>query len=155
MYKPGEVFQPKAFPKMTYFDRSFDEDSTYEEELQEALVVRCMLQGYQTLMLNDYCLYHQIDDTDSKDINVKGHIYHTNKYGPLRYYYQYRNAFYCKEKFHGSAYEFIWDEVLNGLDKASRLEEQQSEKISEILRQAKEDYANHVMGKYRARGMDS
>ena len=37
MYKPGEVFQPKAFPKMTYIDRSFDEDSTYEEELQEAL----------------------------------------------------------------------------------------------------------------------
>ena len=25
MYKPGEVFQPKAFPKMTYIDRSFDE----------------------------------------------------------------------------------------------------------------------------------
>ena len=37
MYKPGEVFQPKAFPKMTYIERSFDEDSTYEEELQEAL----------------------------------------------------------------------------------------------------------------------
>lgn len=36
MYKPGEVFQPKAFPKMTYIERSFDEDSTYEEELQEA-----------------------------------------------------------------------------------------------------------------------
>lgn len=117
-------------------------------------VVRCMLQGYQTLRLNDCCLYHQIDDTDSKDINVKGHIYHTNKYGPLRYYYQYRNALYCKDKFHGSAYEFIWDEVLNGLDKASRLEEQQSEKISEMLEQAKEDYANHVMGKYRARGMN-
>lgn len=37
MYKPGEVFQPKAFPKMTYIDRSFDEDSTYEEELQDDL----------------------------------------------------------------------------------------------------------------------
>lgn len=37
MYKPGEVFQPKAFPKMTYIDRLFDEDSTYEEELQDDL----------------------------------------------------------------------------------------------------------------------
>lgn len=37
MLKPGDVFQPKAFPKLTYIDRSIDEDSTYEEELQEAL----------------------------------------------------------------------------------------------------------------------
>ena len=37
MYKPGDVFQPKAFPKLTYIGRSIDEDSTYEEELQEAL----------------------------------------------------------------------------------------------------------------------
>lgn len=37
MFKPGDVFQPKAFPKLTYIDRSIDEDSTYEEELQEAL----------------------------------------------------------------------------------------------------------------------
>ena len=37
MFKPREVFQPKAFPKLTYIDRSMDEDSTYEEELQDAL----------------------------------------------------------------------------------------------------------------------
>ena len=37
MLKPGDVFQPKAFPKLTYIGRSVDEDSTYEEELQEAL----------------------------------------------------------------------------------------------------------------------
>ena len=37
MYKPREVFQPKAFPKLTYIDRSMDEDSTYEEELENAL----------------------------------------------------------------------------------------------------------------------
>ena len=37
MLEPGDVFQPKAFPKLTYIDRSIDEDSTYEEELQEAL----------------------------------------------------------------------------------------------------------------------
>lgn len=113
-------------------------------------VVRCMPQGYQTLRLNDCCLYHQIDDTDSKDINVKGHIYHTNKYGPLRYYYQYRNALYCKDKFHGSAYEFIWDEVLDGLDRAMMLEKQ-ADKITSMVKRAKLDFAAHVMGKYRAR----
>ena len=145
----GMLQRIKSIQAIGGYDRNLFIDSVDTD-----FVVRCMLQGYQTLRLNDCCLYHQIDDTDSKDINVKGHIYHTNKYGPLRYYYQYRNALYCKDKFHGSAYEFIWDEVLNGLDKASRLEEQQSEKISEMLEQAKEDYANHVMGKYRARGMN-
>lgn len=37
MLKSGDVFQPKTFPKLTYIGRSVDEDSTYEEELQEAL----------------------------------------------------------------------------------------------------------------------
>lgn len=37
MLNPDDVFQPKAFPKLTYIGRSVDEDSTYEEELQEAL----------------------------------------------------------------------------------------------------------------------
>ena len=113
------------------------------------VIVRCMLYGYQTLRLNDCYLYHQMEDKDVKNINIKGHMYHTNKYGPLRYYYQYRNALYCKEKFHGSAYEFIWDEVLKSLNQAFTLEKK-SEEISVMLKQAKKDFTNHVMGRYRS-----
>ncbi|MCC6093438.1 MAG: hypothetical protein LIV24_00195 [Eubacterium sp.] len=110
-------------------------------------VVRCMMHGYQTIRLNDCFLYHQLGDKDEKQININGHIYNTNKYGPLRYYYQYRNALYCKNKFRGSAYEFIWDEVLNVLNNTVSLEER-SKDISEMIVQAKQDYSKRVMGKY-------
>lgn len=139
----GMLQRIRSIQKIGGYDRNLFIDSVDTD-----VVARCMMHGYQTLRLNDCCLYHQIEDKGGKEINIDGHIYHTNKYGPLRYYYQYRNALYCKNKFHDSAYEFIWDEVLSGLDKAVTLEKQ-SEKILVMLAQAKEDYANHVMGKYR------
>ena len=125
------------------YDRNLFIDSVDWE-----FVVRCMQHGYQTIRLNHCFLYHQIEDSNNHEINVNGHIYHTNKYGPLRYYYQYRNALYCRAKYQGSAYEFIWDEVLNGLDHATEFETQ-SEEIRKMIEQAKEDYSNRLMGKYR------
>ena len=125
------------------YDRNLFIDSVDWE-----FVVRCMQHGYQTIRLNHCFLYHQIEDSNNHEINVNGHIYHTNRYEPLRYYYQYRNALYCRAKYQGSAYEFIWDEVLNGLDHAAEFETQ-SEEIRKMIEQAKEDYSNRLMGKYR------
>lgn len=138
----GMLQRIRTIQEIGGYDRNLFIDS-----LDWDVVVRCMMHGYQTLRLNDCCLYHQIEDKGGKEINIDRHMYHTNKYGPMRYYYQYRNALYCKDKFHGSAYEFIWDEVLNGLDKAVTLEEK-SEEILVMIERARRDYANHVMGKY-------
>lgn len=120
------------------------------DSVDTEFVVRCMQHGYQTIRLNHCFLYHQIEDSNDHEINVNGHVYQTNKYGPLRYYYQYRNALYCRAKYQGSAYEFIWDEGLNGLDKTAALESQ-SNQILAMINQAKEDFSNHIMGKYHGR----
>ncbi len=139
----GMLQRIRTIQEIGGYDRNLFIDS-----LDWDVVVRCMMHGCQTLRLNDCCLYHQMGDKNGRDINIKGHIYHTGKYGPMRYYYQYRNALYCKDKFHDSIYEFIWDEALNRLDKAVTLEDK-SEEILSMIEQAKKDYENHVMGKYR------
>ena len=124
------------------------DENLFIEAVDYDYVVRCLQHGYNTIQLNDCFMMHEVED-DQYDLKKdRWRKVMVNKYSPLRYYYRYRNMLYCKNKFRGSAYEFIWDEVLQGIERMIPLE-RQSEKVVLAIKKAKDDYRNGEMGKWR------
>ncbi len=62
--------------------------------------LRCRLKGYSIVRLNQAILLHNQSDDRSKEDFVNGKTVYIDKFSPARYYYQYRNALYCYDKYH-------------------------------------------------------
>lgn len=124
------------------------DENLFIEAVDYDYVVRCLQHGYNTIQLNDCFMMHEVEDDQYELKKDHWRKVMVNKYSPLRYYYRYRNMLYCKNKFRGSAYEFIWDEVLQGIERMIPLE-RQSKKVALAIKKAKDDYRNGEMGKWR------
>lgn len=111
---------------------------------------QCRVHGKKIVRLN-YCeLLHQVED-EYPTIAVGWRKYQKNKYSLSRWYYRYRNALYCTQKYAGTIYQQYFQDGLNGLMKMAQLEDR-SDEIQEAFCRAQEDFEAGRMGQQDVRG---
>lgn len=149
---------------ITYFDRviqsgalhridmmkkvgGFDE-KLFIDEVDNEYCVRCRLNGYHIVKLNRAVLMHNKEDDNVESKFVEGKMIRIGKYSPDRYYYRYRNALYCYDKYKDSEpiYAMVCENCLRTLEVNVKYDTDQEKKYH-AMEQAKRDYKNGKMGK--------
>lgn len=143
------VIQSGAMHRLAAIEKigPYNED-LFIDEVDYEYCVRCRMQGYHIVKLDHALLMHnRLDDGVERKL-VNGKMIRINKYSPMRYYYRYRNALYCYDKY--------WDvDPIYGLDCLSTIEtlnnmvnyDDDSETKLRAMEKAKRDYENGFMGK--------
>lgn len=107
--------------------------------------VQCRVHGKKIIRLN-YCeLLHQVDDT-YRTVAVDWRKYQKGKYSLQRWYYRYRNALYCAQKYAGTIYQQYFSDGVHGLINLAELEDNY-EDIKKVFQRARKDFEAGRMGK--------
>lgn len=145
------VIQSGAMHRLGMMENVGDYDENlFIDEVDFEYCARCRSKGYSIIKLNQAVLIHDCQDTDIERKFVDGKMVYINKYSPLRYYYRYRNALYCYEKYHETdvIYGLECENALKKVELALRYDDD-SEQKAEMIERAKYDFEHHIMGKYR------
>lgn len=113
----NEVDEKKDMPDIycSYFDKViqsgamhnlhiYSEIGGYDEnlfidEVDNEYCARCAVNGYKIIKLNNALLMHNQQDDDVEKLFIEGITVFINKFSSDRYYYRYRNALYCYDKY--------------------------------------------------------
>lgn len=145
------VIQSGAMHRLDMMKNVGDYDENlFIDEVDFEYCVRCRGKGYSIIKLNQTVLMHDCQDTDIERKFVDGKMVYINKYSPLRYYYRYRNALYCYEKYHETdvIYGLECENTLKKVELALKYDDDSEQKAGMIER-AKYDFEHNIMGKYR------
>lgn len=145
------VIQSGAMHRLDMMQKVGDYDENlFIDEVDFEYCARCRSKGYSIIKLNQAVLMHDCQDVDIERKFVEGKMVYINKYSPLRYYYRYRNALYCYEKYHETdvIYGLECDNTLKKVELALKYDDDVEQKAEKIER-AKYDFEHHIMGKYR------
>lgn len=126
------------------------DENLFIDEVDFEYCARCRGKGYSIIKLNQAVLIHDCQDTDIQRKFVDGKMVYINKYSPLRYYYRYRNALYCYDKYHESdvIYGLECENTLKKVELSLKYDDD-SEQKAEMIERAKYDFEHHIMGKWR------
>lgn len=129
-----------------YDEKLFIDNVDYEYS------IRCVVEGFEVIKINSAVLRHNQQDDKVEKRFLNGSVAYLNKYSPTRYYYQYRNALYCYDKYKEKYPLFALD-CLNSMRKMELnvKYDVDSERKCGAIERAKEDYQNGKMGKFRGR----
>jgi rhamnosyltransferase len=124
------------------------DENMFIDEVDFEYCARCIVNGYKIVKVNNAVLMHNMQDINVKRKFVKGVDISINKFSPDRYYYCYRNALYCYDK-----YKII--HPIYALDCSNSIKIMETsleynsnfEENSQAINQAIDDYNNGVMGK--------
>ena len=146
-----KVIQSGAMHKLSIMDKigGYDENM-FIDEVDNEYCARCIINGYKIVKINNAILMHnQQDETVGKKF-IDGTTVFINKFSSDRYYYRYRNALYCYDKYYKS-YPLYALDCQNTIRKM-KLQLQYDNDFEEhniAIKQAISDYKNHHMGKRR------
>lgn len=124
------------------------DENMFIDEVDFEYCARCIINGYKIIKINKALLIHNKNDTDVSKKYTDGVTVSINKFSPDRYYYRYRNALYCYEKYKESNPVYALD-CLNTI-KVMELNLKYNgnfEENSKAIKHAVDDYHNGVMGK--------
>ena len=120
------------------------DEKLFIDEVDFDYGAKCRVQGKKVVRLNHCELLHQVKD-DYPTIAVDWRKYQKNKYSLTRWYYRYRNALYCSQKYRGTIYQQYFADHVHSLEAQARLEDCCSE-IQKAFRRAREDFEAGKMG---------
>lgn len=140
----GALHRLDVLRKLRYDEKLFIDEVDFDYGAQ------CRVHGKKIVRLN-YCeLLHQVED-EYPTIAVDWRKYQKNKYSLSRWYYRYRNALYCTQKYAGTIYQQYFQDGVNGLMKMAQLEDRCAE-IQQVFHRACEDFEAGRMGQQDVRG---
>ena len=143
------VVQSGMMHRLEYINQigEYDED-LFIQDVDYDFCCRCHLSNFKIIRLNHAILQHNLGDGNASGKNIDGKYILTGKFSPLRYYYIYRNALYCRDKYKISnpIYASSRQDVLDKLDFAS-IYDGDVERNKLAIALAKEDVSNNRMGK--------
>lgn len=145
------VIQSGAMHRLDMMERVGEYDENlFIDEVDFEYCARCRSKGYSIIKLNPAVLIHDCQDTDIQRKFVDGKMVYINKYSPLRYYYRYRNALYCYDKYHETdvIYGLECRNTLKKVELALKYDDDLEQK-AEMIERAKYDFEHHIMGKSR------
>lgn len=128
------------------------DEGLFIDEVDNEYCTRCIVHGYKIVKLNHALLMHNQQDDNVKKLFAEGTRVYINKYSPERYYYIYRNALYCYDKYKESypLYALDCKNAIRKLKVWVQYDVKPEEKI-EAMRQAQSDYENGIMGKIKGK----
>lgn len=151
----------------TYFDKVIQSGSMHNLEIMEIVggydeklfidlvdyeyCTRCIVNGYKIIKLSNALLMHNQQNDKVERMFIEGTEVYINKFSPDRYYYKFRNAKYCFDKYRES-YPLYALDCQNTIMKLVPLQVKYDKNIEEnekAIRQAVSDYEK---GKYGKRG---
>lgn len=145
-----KVIQSGAMHNLHIYSKigGYDEN-LFIDEVDNEYCVRCIVNGYKIIKLNNALLMHNQQDDNVEKLFIEGTTVFINKFSADRYYYRYRNALYCYDKYKDS-YPLYALDCKNSIRKMKlQLKYDNDKEIhEEAVRQAIEDYNN---GKYGRR----
>lgn len=124
------------------------DENIFIDEVDSEYCIRCILNGKKIVKLNNALLMHNQQDEKVIKKFIEGTIVYIDKFSSDRYYYKYRNALYCYDKYK-DIYPLYALDCENSIRKMKlQLKYDNNEKIhNEAVRQAIEDYKNGKYGK--------
>ncbi len=140
----GALHRLDVLRKLRYDEKLFIDEVDFDYGAQ------CRVHGKKIVRLNHCELLHQVED-EYPTIAVDWRKYQKNKYSLSRWYYRYRNALYCTQKYAGTIYQQYFQDGVNGLMKMAQLENHSNE-IQEAFCRAREDFEAGRMGQQDVRG---
>lgn len=140
----GALHRLDVLRKLRYDEKLFIDEVDFDYGAQ------CRVHGKKIIRLNHCELLHQVED-EYPTIAVDWRKYQKNKYSLSRWYYRYRNALYCTQKYAGTIYQQYFQDGVNGLMKMAQLEDRCAE-IQEAFCRAQEDFEAGRMGQQDVRG---
>lgn len=146
------VIQSGAMHRLDMMKRVGEYDENlFIDEVDFEYCARCRSKGYSIIKLNQAVLMHDCQDADIERKFVDGKMVYINKYSPLRYYYRYRNALYCYDKYHETdvIYGLECENTLKKVELALKYDDDLENK-KKMIERAKYDFEHHIMGKHRA-----
>lgn len=126
---------------------SYDEN-IFIDEVDSEYCVRCIINGYKIIKLNNALLMHNQQDEKVVKKFIEGTIVYINKFSSDRYYYKYRNALYCYDKYK-DMYPLYALDCQNSIRKIGlQLKyDENFKEHDEAVKQAISDYENGRWGK--------
>ncbi|WP_415944900.1 hypothetical protein [Selenomonas montiformis] len=140
----GALHRLDVLRKLRYDEKLFIDEVDFDYGAQ------CRVHGKKIIRLNHCELLHQVED-EYPTIAVDWRKYQKNKYSLSRWYYRYRNALYCTQKYAGTIYQQYFQDGVNGLMKMAQLEDRCAE-IQQVFHRACEDFEAGRMGQQDVRG---
>jgi len=146
-----KVIQSGAMHNLEIMSRigNYDE-KMFIDEVDYEYCARCIINGYKIVKINNAVLMHNVQDRNVKRQFVNGINILINKFTPDRYYYCYRNALYCYDKYKTSHSIYALDCLNTMKIMETNLEYNNNfEENSKAIKQAVDDYNNGIMGRRR------
>ena len=124
------------------------DEKLFIDEIDNEYCARCIIAGYKIVKLNNALLIHNQQDEDVEKRFVDGAMLYVNKFSSDRYYYKYRNALYCYEKYQ-TAYPLFALDCQNSIRKMKlQLENDAEFEVHQsAIEQAIDDFHSGRMGK--------
>lgn len=164
----NEIDYSKAVQKSycTYFDKVIQsgamhnlqimqklngyDENMFIDEVDNEYCTRCIINGYKILKLNNALLMHNQQDEKVIKKFIDGTTVFINKFSSDRYYYRYRNALYCYNKYKDiyPLYALDCQNTIRKMDLQLKYDENFKEHDIAV-KQAISDYENRKMGKRR------
>ncbi|HBI61841.1 MAG TPA: hypothetical protein DDY31_11630 [Lachnospiraceae bacterium] len=143
------IIQSGAMHRLSMMEKVGDyNEDLFIDAVDWEYCVRCRMEGYRIVRLNQAILLHNQSDNAVKEKFVGGKMIYIDKFSPARYYYRYRNALYCYRKYKeiDPVYGLV---CLNTLKKLKiNLEcDTDCEIKKKAIEAAIEDFENNNMGK--------
>lgn len=143
-----KVIQSGMFNKIEAFDKigGYDE-KLFLEQVDFEYCIRLRLNGYKIVKVCDAYLKHNVSDDKIETRYVDGKKMFIDKYSPIRYYYQFRNTYYCKQKYENKdkIYALECENIIRKLKKNIELD-CDSELKKDALQKGYCDFVNGKMG---------
>lgn len=143
------VIQSGAMHRLSMMQQVGDyNEDLFIDEVDWEYCVRCRMKGYHIVRINKAVLLHNRSDDGIKEGFVGGKILYLDKFSPERYYYRYRNALYCYDKYHNAdaVYGLTCLNTLKKIEINLEFDTKQDLK-KRAIEIAKMDYSKGKMGK--------
>lgn len=124
------------------------DENMFIDEVDNEYCARCIVNGYKIVKLNNALLMHNQQDEKVIKKFIDGTTVFINKFSPDRYYYRYRNALYCYDKYINTYPLYVLDcqNTIRKMDLQLKYDEN-FEENNEAVKQAVSDYKNKKFGK--------
>lgn len=144
-----KVIQSGAMHNLNIMDDigGYDENM-FIDEVDNEYCARCIVNGYKIVKLNNALLMHNQQDEKVVKKFVEGITVFINKFSSDRYYYRYRNALYCYDKYKDiyPLYALDCKNTIRKMDLQLKYDGN-LEEHREAVKQAVSDYESGNMGK--------
>lgn len=143
-----KVYQSGAMHRVSMMQEIGDfDENLFIDEVDHDYCVRARLQGYKIVRINKALLLHNREDREVKEAFIDGKDMFIGKYSAARYYYRYRNAMYCFEKYQNRdpIYALVCQNVIKKINIG--VENEVNKKIiQDAIEKAERDYQNGNFG---------